>query len=144
MAQRFGEGGKCGAPYGSAMQDHKQLRVWKRAHALTIFVVLCLKKAPRDMTWLKSQLVRAAASIGANISEGAGQETAAQFGRFLAMSLASSNEVSNHASVAHDSGMLPLSDFNHIENEIEAIRSMLTVLLIRVREREAYSTENRT
>ncbi|MEP6780998.1 MAG: four helix bundle protein [Gemmatimonadaceae bacterium] len=126
------------------MQDHKKLRVWQRAHGLTVSVIQCAKKWPREMGWLKTQLVRATASIAANIAEGAGQETSAQFGRFLATALASSNEVSNHATVAYDCAHISLADFSHIEGEIEAIRAMLTVLQRRVRESEARSFERLT
>lgn len=96
------------------------------------------------MGWLKTQLLRATASIAANIAEGAGQETSAQFGRFLATALASSNEVSNHATVAYDCGHMSITDFNYVEGEIEAIRAMLIVLQRRVRESEARSFERQT
>lgn len=119
------------------MQNHQNLRVWQRAHALTVCVVKCTERGPSDAGWLIRQLRRAAASIGANISEGAGQETSAQFGRFLVVALASPNEVLNHAAVARDIGHLSGTDYTYIDREVEAIRAMLTVLLRRVREREA-------
>ena len=124
------------------MQNHRELRVWDRAHQLTLFVLRCTQKPSRGMAWLVGQLRHAAASISSNIAEGAGQETPAQFGRFLVIALSSSNEVANHAAVAHDIGILDSLAFQHIESEIEAIRALLTVLLRRIREREARSIES--
>ena len=123
------------------MQDHRALKVWQRAHQLTIRVVLGAKKMRRDDAWLASQMKRSSASIGANIAEGAGQESPAQFGRFLVIALASVNELSNHCDLARDIGAIAPADSEHIDAEAEALRAMLTVLLRRVREREAHRTD---
>jgi four helix bundle protein len=45
---------------------------------------------------LRSQLLRAVDSVSANIAEGAGKPTEAEFGRFLDIALGSAREVDNH------------------------------------------------
>ena len=87
--------------------------------------------------WVVGQLRRAAASIGANIAEGAAQESNAQYGRFLVIAIASAGEVINHTAVSRDVALLTAEQCDFIDAEIDAIRAMLTVLLRRVRERDA-------
>ena len=83
------------------MQDSKNLRVWQRAHSLT--VAIC--RATDGMTLvhaarLRAQMRRAAASRSANIAEGTAQSTPRQFGRFRQMSIASATELRNHLDLA--------------------------------------------
>jgi four helix bundle protein len=54
------------------MQSFKNLKVWEKAHVLTLDVYKSSKSFPRDEIYgLTSQMRRSAASIGANIAEGA-------------------------------------------------------------------------
>ena len=54
------------------MQDFKNLKVWEKAHALTLEICKSSKAFPRDeIDGLTNQVRRASASIGANIAEGA-------------------------------------------------------------------------
>ena len=65
------------------MRDYKQLQVWLKAHALVLDVYRVTAKFPRSEQYgLTSQLRRSAASIAANIAEGCGRDTKADFGRF--------------------------------------------------------------
>ena len=53
------------------MQDFRKLKVWDKAHALTLDVYRAIKSFPREeMYGLTSQMRRASVSIGANIAEG--------------------------------------------------------------------------
>ena len=53
------------------MQSYKQLRVWQRAHALTLTVYRLAANLPADERFgLCSQLQRAAVSVPSNIVEG--------------------------------------------------------------------------
>jgi four helix bundle protein len=121
------------------MQDHTKLRVWQRAHALTVAIVLVTARPEfRSMTGLAAQLRRAAGAVGANIAEGAGQESPAQFARFLTMAIASSNEVLSHLQLARDIGALSREESDDLLSDCNALRAMTLTLLKRVREREAY------
>jgi four helix bundle protein len=54
------------------MEDFKNLKVWAKAHLLTLAIYQSTRKFPRDEIYgLTSQTRRASASIGANIAEGA-------------------------------------------------------------------------
>jgi four helix bundle protein len=56
------------------MEDFKDLRVWTKAHELTLAVYQKTRAFPKEeMYGLTSQLRRASASIGANVAEGCGR-----------------------------------------------------------------------
>lgn len=113
------------------MQDHTKLRVWHRAHALDIYVHRVTHRLrDRDSGSLRSQLRRAVASIPANISEGAGQPTSAQFARFLHIAIATNSESLNHLAKARTLALMDASTCAHIEEELQATRAM-TIALIR-------------
>jgi four helix bundle protein len=68
------------------MQDFRNLKVWEKAHALTLDVYKATKYFPREeMYGLTSQMRRASVSIAANIAEGTCRSGDADFGRFLQM-----------------------------------------------------------
>ena len=66
------------------MRDFKGLKVWQKAHHLTLAVYQAAMSFPRDELYgLTSQLRRCAASIPANIAEGCGRKGDVEFARFL-------------------------------------------------------------
>jgi len=118
------------------MQDHTKLFVWQRAHALT----LDIHRAAREISGRRSpglvpQLLRACASIPANIAEGAGQETPAQFARFLTIAIASANETENHLVLVRDLEMLSPHRASPLVAELCELRRMIMTLRKRVLER---------
>jgi four helix bundle protein len=65
------------------VKDFKDLRVWSKAHCLTIDVYKATRSFPKEELFgLTSQMRRAAASIGANIAEGAGRKSDGELARF--------------------------------------------------------------
>jgi hypothetical protein len=66
------------------MADFKKLKVWQKAHALSLQVDRdCRQIRSAHYASLRSQMFRAAMSIPANIAEGRRQTSDKQFGRFL-------------------------------------------------------------
>ena len=66
------------------MKDFKELRVWSKAHELTMLVYKLTRGFPRDEVYgLTSQMRRSAASIGANIAEGCGRHSDGEMTFFL-------------------------------------------------------------
>lgn len=75
------------------MQNYKDLKVWKKAHQFTLLVYETSKSFPKEELYaLVSQLRRAASSIPANIAEGCGKNSPAEFAHYLNISLGSANE----------------------------------------------------
>ena len=89
------------------MADFKKLLVWQKAHALTLAInhITAGIRGPNYAS-LRSQMVRAAMSIPANIVEGRGQKSDKEFARFLRISLNSTSELEYHLIVAHDFGAI--------------------------------------
>jgi four helix bundle protein len=75
------------------MQDFKSLKVWEKAHGLTLEIYRYTKDFPKEELYsLTNQLRRAASSVPANIAEGCGKQTKADFANFLNIALGSANE----------------------------------------------------
>jgi four helix bundle protein len=107
------------------MQDFKHIRAWQRAHALSIAV----HKAARGFgrgghANLKSQLTRAAESIGGTIVEGCGAATNKEFARYLDMSIKSANETEYHLIEAKDFGLISVELWQKLTNETIEVRKM--------------------
>lgn len=85
------------------MADFKRLEVWQKAHALTMRIhTLATTMRRRDHASLRSQMIRAAQSIAANIVEGRGQASDAEFIRYLRQALNSASELEYHLICARD------------------------------------------
>ena len=68
------------------MQDYRKLRVWQKAHALTLRTYAVSATFKRPESWsLRDQMTRAAISVPSNIAEGSGRGTDRDFRRFLAL-----------------------------------------------------------
>lgn len=90
------------------------------------------KMRRRELTSLRSQLVRAAMSVPANIVEGRAQKTDREFARFLRIALASATEFEYHLLVASDIVAIGQNDFGQLMGEVIDVKKMLTGLLNRV------------
>lgn len=115
------------------MQDFKKLRVWAQAHAFSLNVRRATRRWPRAFASLKSQLIRAASSIAANIVEGCGAESPAEFARFLQISIKSASETEYHLLDAHDNGLLTQLTWRNLTADVGSIRAQIVVLRRRVR-----------
>jgi four helix bundle protein len=112
------------------MSDFKKLRVWQKAHALSLCVDrVCKKIRGARYASLRSQLFRVATSIPANIAEGRRQESEKEFARFLRYALNSSSELEYHLILGHDPKSIPESDFRSAVTQTIRVRKMLYTLL---------------
>jgi four helix bundle protein len=76
-------------------------------------------------TALKSQMVRAAMSIAANIVEGRAQLSEKEFARFLGYAIASSRELEYHLIAAHAIGALSDDEHDRLVAQTIDVRRML-------------------
>ena len=82
------------------------LKVWSKAHRLTLAVYRCTKRFPKEELFgLTGQIRRASASIGANIAEGCGRADG-EFGRFLQIAVGSAGELQYHLILSRDLSFL--------------------------------------
>ena len=58
------------------MKDFRSLKVWNRAHALTLTIYKLTREFPKQELYaLTSQIQRAVASVPTNIAEGCGRDS---------------------------------------------------------------------
>ena len=116
------------------MQDFRQLKVWEKAHAVTLQIYRATAGFPKTEQYgLTSQLRRAAASVPANIAEGCGRDTRRDFGRFLHIAMGSASEAKYHLLLAADLGYLPNETKQELVTSVDEVQRMLTSLIRRVR-----------
>ena len=116
------------------MQSFKNLKVWEKAHVLTLDVYRSSKAFPRDELYgLTSQMRRAAASIGANIAEGTCRKGDCEFGRFLQIAMGSASELEYHLLLARDLDMLQTVDYQRLSEEVVEVKRMLSSFLFKLR-----------
>ena len=100
------------------MQSFKNLKVWEKAHVLTLDVYRSSKSFPRDEVYgLTSQMRRSAASVGANIAEGSCRNGDCEFGRFLQIAMGSASELEYHLLLARDLELLKLLEYQRLSGE---------------------------
>lgn len=115
------------------MGDFAKLHVWRKAHALALNVhTAAIRIRGSSYASLRSQMIRAAMSIPANIVEGRGQKSERDFARFLGYALNSSSELEYHLVVARDIRAITLSDFTSLLAQLIEVRKMLHGLLKRI------------
>ncbi len=112
------------------MQDFRNLNVWKNSHVLTLGIYKATKAFPKQETFgLTSQIQRAAVSIPANIAEGCGKATDADFARYLQIAMGSSSELEYLLLLAHGLSYLPDDVYTSLNTPLVQVRKMLNSLL---------------
>jgi four helix bundle protein len=120
------------------MQDHRKLIVWQRAHRLVLLVNETFRGVRSNgIPGLPAQILRAAAAVPANIVEGCGRRTNAEFARFLDISLGSVMELDYHLLLARDTGLIRDTAYVPLARSASDVRRLVIALIQRVRARNA-------
>ena len=115
------------------MQDYRNLRVWQKAHTLTLATYAVAAHLQKPDAWpVRDQMFRAAISIPSNIAEGAGRSSDLDFRRFLWHSLGSCNELEYDLLLARDLRFLPVELHRRLAGQLEEVRCMLSGLVQRL------------
>ncbi len=118
------------------MTDFHDLQVWVKAHQLTIAVYHATEGFPvREQYGLTSQLRRSCSSIAANIAEGSGRATSADFSRFLQIAMGSASETEYHLELARDLGFLDQAIHGVLCVEVVSVKRMLAAFILKLRSR---------
>jgi four helix bundle protein len=116
------------------LRNFKELKVWEKAHRLTLEVYKVTSSFPKDELYgLTSQIRRAAASVPANIAEGCGRESKVELARFLQISLGSASELEYHLLLARDLQILSEATYVPLEAQVTEVKRMLTALIQRIK-----------
>ena len=115
------------------MEDFKKLKIWSKAHELTLLIYQRTRSFPKDEIYgLTSQIRRASASIGANIAEGCGRRSDPEMRRFIQIARGSVSELEYHLLLANDLHFLAPDEFAAMESKILEIQRMLAALAQRL------------
>ena len=109
------------------MKDFKKQKVWQKSHQLTLDIYKVTENFPKEELYgLTNQIRRSCASIPANIAEGCGRNSDADFSRFLLIAMSSATELEYHLLLAHDLEILNDLNFEKLSKETVEVKKMLT------------------
>jgi len=111
------------------MQDFRELKVWEKAHELTLMVYRLTATFPRaEQYGLTSQLRRACSSIPANLAEGCGRNGDAEFAHFCSIAMGSANELDYHLLLARDLEFIKPKEHQAVASQAMEVKKMLAAL----------------
>ena len=112
------------------MKDFHELKVWQKAHQLTLAIYQITAMFPREELYgLTSQLRRCSSSIPANLAEGCGRNGDAEFARFCSIAMGSASELEYHLLLAKDLKLIKPKDHTELSQRATELKRMLTALL---------------
>jgi len=115
------------------MSDYRKLLVWQKAHALALDAHRTAARIRGSQyAPFRSQIIRAALSVPANIVEGREQKSDAGFARFLRIALGSASELEYHLTAAHDIKAISTGDYDRLSHQVVEVRRMLHGLIRRL------------
>ena len=111
------------------MQDFKKLAVWQKGHDLSLSTYKLTSLFPKsELFGLTAQVRRCVGSITANIAEGCGRGSDADFSRFIQIAIGSSCELECHFILARDLQLIKINEYNQIYLQLNEVRKMLIAL----------------
>ena len=113
-------------------QYHQDLRLRCRTFAseiITMCGMMSEKPGTRDIA---SQIIRSAASIGANIVEARGSGSRLEFARFFRIALKSANETKYWLELIQDVGLAPSIRLVPMQEEARQIANMLGAAVLKL------------
>jgi len=134
----------CGTEFGLArtylprMNDFRNLRVWHKAHALTLAVYRTTSAFPSaERFGLAAQMRRAAVSVPANIAESCGRPSHRDEAHLLQVAFGSACELEAELLLARDLGYLPDDEQAPLLTDLVEVKRMLGTLANRTFARAA-------
>jgi four helix bundle protein len=116
------------------MKDFKRLKVWEKAHVLTLAMYKATAAFPKtELYGMTSQLRRACASIPTNIAEGCGRGSSSDFARFLQIAFGSACETEYHVLLAKDLGFVDPATYEALTEQTLEVQRMLGALIRKIR-----------
>ncbi len=112
------------------MKDFRKLKVWEKAHALTLAIYKVTEGFPKHEVYaLTSQIQRAAVSIPANIAEGCGKGTDPELAHYFQIAMASSSELEYLLLLANGLGYIAADTHARLNDNLVEVRKMLNAFL---------------
>jgi four helix bundle protein len=115
------------------MKDFRLLKIWHRAHQLTLAVYKLTQDLPKsELYGLTNQMRRASASIAANIAEGCGRSCEGDFHRCLSVAFGSAVELEYFLLLSRDLGLIANKPYELVNCQVLEVQRMLASLMRKV------------
>jgi four helix bundle protein len=112
------------------MQDFHNLKVWQKAHALTLAVYRVTSTFPADERFgLIIQLRRTAAAVPTHLADGCGRESDLEFRKALFLAMGSAAQLEYQILLARDLTYLSDPDHSQLSTDVVEVRRMLNGLI---------------
>lgn len=116
------------------MKDFHNLKIWERAHKLTMSIYMLTKEFPKEELYgLTNQMRRSSSSIPTNIAEGCGRDSQAELTRFFKLAMGSSSELDYQLILAHDLQYMDVKAYTNLSAELSEFRRMLNALIQKIK-----------
>jgi four helix bundle protein len=116
------------------MKDFRELKVWAKAHELTLAIYRITQDFPGTEKYgLVSQMRRSSSSIPTNIAEGCGRASDAELVRFFHIATGSSNELQYQLLLSHDLGFIDVAPYRDLEEKTMEVRRMLVAYIAKIK-----------
>jgi four helix bundle protein len=116
------------------VQDFHELKVWHKAHQLTLVVYQITAKFPREEVYgLTRQLRRASSSIPANLAEGCGRNGNAELAHFFCIAMGSASELEYHLLLAKDLNFFEPDQYEELAQRTSEVKRMLAAFIQRLK-----------
>lgn len=116
------------------MQNYRHLLAWQKAHQSAVMCQRSTQSIPKNgNTGLITQIRKAALSVPANLAEGCGRSSDADFARHVSIAIGSSSELEYHLQFACDTSLIHREEFDERQKEIVEVRRMMIGLLKKLR-----------
>ena len=107
------------------MKDFRKLKVWQKAHRLTLKVNEITRKFPTDELYgVTSQMRKSSSSIPMNIAEGCGRGSGLDFSRFLQIAMGSASELEYQLILARNLAYLDLDEYEVLNRDTAEVKRM--------------------
>ena len=107
------------------MRDFEKIIAWQKAHAFGVLLDELDARPFRRRPGLRTQLYKAADSISANISEGAGKATPADFAHYLHNALGTTRETRNHILKARDTRCIDAAMASRLLSDLDEVGRLI-------------------
>ena len=115
------------------VRSYRDLQVWRKSMALAGDVYRLIREMPKQEEYrLSAQLIRAAASVPANLAEGHGRGTRKDFAHFVSIARGSLAEVETFLLLVSELRLAPLERCGSALAQAEEVGRMLTSLYARL------------
>lgn len=108
------------------MQDFRNLKVWQKAHGLTLLIYKLTQDFPREELFgLRNSLRRTCVEIPGYIAEGSGKTSDLEFSKCVGSALGFANRLEYYVLLAFDLAMFSEAENLQINESIIDLKKML-------------------